>query len=85
MARHDVSPHMTKWWKAVRPDDGQITRHLSPYEQQIMMPWLKTFPKRAWEKFSDSGPYLIGTALIVYGTVVGSEAADQAQDRSYRY
>ena len=24
----------------------QITRHLSPYEQQIMMPWLKTFPKR---------------------------------------
>ncbi|KAL7433347.1 hypothetical protein ACHAXH_005522 [Discostella pseudostelligera] len=85
MARHDVSPHMTKWWKAVRPDDGQITRHLSPYEQQIMMPWLKTFPKRAWEKFSDSGPYLIVTALIVYGTVVGSEAADQAQDRSYRY
>ena len=40
---------------------------------------------QAWEKFSDSGPYLIGTALIVYGTVVGSEAADQAQDRSYRY
>ena len=25
MARHDVSPHMTKWWKAVRPDDGQVS------------------------------------------------------------
>jgi hypothetical protein len=24
MARYDVSPHMTKWWKAVRPDDGQV-------------------------------------------------------------
>ena len=24
----------------------QITRHISPYEQQIVMPWLKTFPKR---------------------------------------
>jgi hypothetical protein len=26
MARYDVSPHMTKWWKAVRPDDGQVRR-----------------------------------------------------------
>ncbi|KAL3785096.1 hypothetical protein ACHAW5_006790 [Stephanodiscus triporus] len=85
MARYDVSPHMTKWWKAVRPDDGQIIRHLSPYEQQIIMPWLKTWPKRAWAKFSDSGPYLIGTFMIVYGTVVGAEAADKAQDHSYRY
>lgn len=25
MARHDVSPHMTKWWKAVRPDEGQVS------------------------------------------------------------
>lgn len=24
----------------------QITRHISPYEQQIVVPWLKTFPKR---------------------------------------
>ena len=24
----------------------QITRHISPFEQQIMVPWLKTFPKR---------------------------------------
>ncbi|KAL3827377.1 hypothetical protein ACHAXA_003111 [Cyclostephanos tholiformis] len=112
MARYDVSPHMVKWWKAVRPDDGQvrsgfivsearrrcdicisesnarhlwITRHVSPYEQQIIVPWIKTWPKRAWAKFSDSGPYLIGTFMIVYGTVVGAEAADKAQDHSYRY
>ena len=24
MARYDVSMHMTKWWKAHRPDDGQV-------------------------------------------------------------
>lgn len=24
----------------------QVTRHLSPYEQQIILPWLKTWPKR---------------------------------------
>ncbi|KAL7539824.1 hypothetical protein ACHAXR_009639 [Thalassiosira sp. AJA248-18] len=85
MARHDVSPHLTKWWKGVRPDDGQVTRHLSPFEQQIMMPWLKTFPKRAWAKFSDSGHYIIATTIAVYGTAVWSDAMDDAQDRSYRY
>jgi hypothetical protein len=63
----------------------QVTRHLSPFEQQIVMPWLKTFPKRAYAKFSDSGPYLVATAIIVYGTAAASDAADHAQDKSYRY
>ncbi|KAL7496579.1 hypothetical protein ACHAWT_004753 [Skeletonema menzelii] len=85
MARYDVSPHLSKWWKGVRPDDGQVTRHLSPFEQQIVMPWIKTFPKRAYAKFSDSGPYLVATTIIVYGTAALSDAADAAQDKSYRY
>ena len=63
----------------------QVTRHLSPFEQQIVMPWLKTFPKRAYAKFSDSGPYIVVTAIIVYGTAAASDAADAAQDKSYRY
>ncbi len=63
----------------------QVTRHLSPFEQQIVMPWLKTFPKRAYAKFSDSGPYLVVTTIIVYGTAALSDAADAAQDKSYRY
>jgi len=25
MARYDVSPHLSKWWKGVRPDDGQVS------------------------------------------------------------
>ncbi|EJK65388.1 hypothetical protein THAOC_13759 [Thalassiosira oceanica] len=83
--RYDVSPHMKTWWKGVRPDEGQITRHLSPFEQQVMMPWLKTWPKRAYVKFADSGPYLVATAILVYGTAAWSDAADAAQDRSYRY
>mmetsp|Transcript_12094 Transcript_12094/g.21500 ORF Transcript_12094/g.21500 Transcript_12094/m.21500 type:complete len:98 (-) Transcript_12094:260-553(-) len=85
MARYDVAPHLTKWWKGVRPDDGQVTRHLSPFEQQIIMPWLKTFPKRAYDKFSDSGPYIVTTFILVYGTATLADAADLAQDKSYRY
>ena len=25
MARYDVAPHLTKWWKGVRPDEGQVS------------------------------------------------------------
>ncbi len=103
----------------------KVTRHLSPFEQQVMVPWLKTFPKRvrafnvislklfilqnsdrnalaglnfhlysilpflfthkAYAKFADSGPYLVGTFILVWGTAELSDAADAAQDRSYRY
>merc|ERR1712071_277988 len=52
-ARGDVSPAMVKWWKPGLKDNGQITRSLSPYEQEIVEPWLRSFPKRdttnSWE------------------------------------
>jgi len=41
--------------------------------------------KKAWAKFSDSGPYFVSCGILVYGTAVMSDAADDAQDRSYRY
>lgn len=33
MARYDVSMHMTKWWKAHRPDDGQVCSFFPFYQQ----------------------------------------------------
>jgi hypothetical protein len=30
LARYDVSPHMVKWWKGVKPDDGQV-REVFPF------------------------------------------------------
>jgi hypothetical protein len=46
---------------------------------------LKLIIKKAWAKFSDSGPYFVTCGILVYGTAVLSDAADDAQDRSYRY
>ena len=40
---------------------------------------------KAWAKFSDSGPYFVTTAVFVYGVAAWADAADEAQDRSYRY
>ena len=64
---------------------AQVTRHLSPYEQQIVMPWLRTFPKRAYEKFMGSFVYWGGAAVLTLGTASLSDAADAAQDREHRF
>mmetsp|Transcript_17802 Transcript_17802/g.17188 ORF Transcript_17802/g.17188 Transcript_17802/m.17188 type:complete len:98 (+) Transcript_17802:58-351(+) len=85
MARYDVSPHMVKWWKSNKNVNGEVTRHLSPFEQQAVVPWLRTFPKRAYDKFMDSGAYLIGTAIIVIGSAAAADEADAAEDRSHRF
>mmetsp|Transcript_7896 Transcript_7896/g.14224 ORF Transcript_7896/g.14224 Transcript_7896/m.14224 type:complete len:99 (-) Transcript_7896:317-613(-) len=85
LARYDVSPHMVKWWKAQRPDDGQITRHLSPYEQQAIMPFVRDMPKRAYDKFTGSFMYWGTCGVIVLGTAFGADAADAAEDRAHRF
>mmetsp|Transcript_40027 Transcript_40027/g.81735 ORF Transcript_40027/g.81735 Transcript_40027/m.81735 type:complete len:95 (-) Transcript_40027:229-513(-) len=85
LARYDVSPHLVKWWKSTANMDGQITRHLSPYEQQAVVPWLRSFPKRAFDKFSDTFMYWGGAGVIVFGTAAWSDAADAAQDREHRF
>mmetsp|Transcript_2693 Transcript_2693/g.7053 ORF Transcript_2693/g.7053 Transcript_2693/m.7053 type:complete len:95 (-) Transcript_2693:387-671(-) len=85
LARYDVSPHMVKWWKSQKPDNGQVTRHLSPYEQQAIMPWLRSFPKKTYDKFMGSFMYWGSSAVIVLGTASLSDAADAAQDREHRF
>ena len=69
-------------WKNER---AQITRHLSPYEQQIVMPWLRSFPKRAYEKFMGSFVYWGGAAVLTLGTASLSDSLDAAQDREHRF
>ena len=64
---------------------AQITRHLSPYEQQIVMPWLRSFPKRAYEKFMGSFVYWGGAAVLTLGTASLSDSLDAAQDREHRF
>lgn len=85
MARYDVAPAMVKWWKSQLPDNGQIVRSLSPYEQQTSAPWIRTFPKRAYDKFMGGGIWGAGTAALVYGVASLSIDADNAEDFQHRY
>jgi hypothetical protein len=62
----------------------QITMHLSPYEQQALIPWIKTFPKKAVARVP---VYLwpVGTLAFIYGIMASTEMRDQAEDLEHRF
>jgi hypothetical protein len=57
---------------------------LSPYEQQPIVPWLKTFPKKVADRFTT---YLwpAGTLASVAAVMAWSEAKDHEEDYAHRY
>jgi len=59
-------------WKKHYQVDGQISQHLSPFEQKIVGPLLKELPskfvKRSIEIFLEAGAGLsVGVFLFYYG------------------
>mmetsp|Transcript_25594 Transcript_25594/g.39649 ORF Transcript_25594/g.39649 Transcript_25594/m.39649 type:complete len:98 (+) Transcript_25594:41-334(+) len=82
--RNDVAPAMEKWWKAHKKDDGMITRTLSPYEQQAIMPWIRDWPKIAYKKFTSSFLHWGSSFAIVIATVELTDAASDAAEYAHR-
>ena len=71
--RPDVSAHMVKVWKAYKYQNGEVVSHLSPMSNQVLMPWVRIWPKRLLEKFTSTvGGWGIALGITV-GTVVLSE------------
>jgi len=58
--------------------------HLSPYEQQTVLPWLRTFPKKMQQRFTT---YLwpFGSLAFTYGVIAWSEAKDYEEDYEHRF
>jgi hypothetical protein len=62
----------------------QVTQHLSSHEQNILLPWIKTFPK----KLVDRAPvwaWPIGTMAAVYGIASYVDSLDYAEDLEHRF
>mmetsp|Transcript_15170 Transcript_15170/g.23111 ORF Transcript_15170/g.23111 Transcript_15170/m.23111 type:complete len:101 (-) Transcript_15170:235-537(-) len=83
--RYDVSPHLVKWWKGVKPDDGQVIRHLSPFEQHPVMPWFKTWPGKVMDRAPNYIIYLGGSLALSYFTIIYCDSYDKAEKKSHRY
>jgi hypothetical protein len=58
--------------------------HLSPHEQMPVLPWLKTFPKKAVDRFPT---YLwpIGAVTIVAVIMEWSDTTDAHEDYVHRF
>jgi hypothetical protein len=58
--------------------------HLSPHEQQPIVPWLKTFPKKVNDRFTT---YLwpLGTVAMVTAIINWSEVEDHKEDYAHRF
>ncbi|KAI2498866.1 UcrQ family [Fragilaria crotonensis] len=85
MARYDVSAHMVKWWGKVRTDEGQVTRHLSPYEQHVISHWFASWPKKVIDRAPEYIIYLGGSLGLAAFAIIGGDAADAAEDYKHRY
>ena len=67
-------------WKKHYKVDGQVTQHLSPFEQHIVSNWFKEIPtkfiKRVGEFLAEAGPGLaLGVAIFYYGEYKHKEIA----------
>lgn len=51
--------------------DGQVTQHLSPFEQNIVSPMMKDVPKKVWKKVSEfgveAGPAVVIGLVVFFG------------------
>jgi hypothetical protein len=62
----------------------KITQHLAANEQHVILPWLKTFPKKAMDR---APHYLwpLGSIAIIYVCSATAEYYDQAESYSHRF
>jgi hypothetical protein len=62
----------------------QITMHLSMNEQQAVLPWIKTFPKKVVQRVPI---YLwpFGSFAAIYGLVEFTNSWDYSEDISHRF
>mmetsp|Transcript_40 Transcript_40/g.54 ORF Transcript_40/g.54 Transcript_40/m.54 type:complete len:88 (+) Transcript_40:208-471(+) len=86
MAPKGVTPaiNMVKWWKSYIPIKYQVTRTISPFQQDVITPFIKNAPKQIQHKISDNlldvGPAL----LLGIGIVAWGDATYEAEMKKHR-
>lgn len=74
----------SKWWAKKRPAEGEITMHLSPYEQKAVLPWLKTFPKKVVDRVP-TYTWPFGCMAMTWFIVYWCDSTDEAENRHHRF
>ena len=58
---------------AYKHTDGLVTQHVSSYEQQALVPWVRDWPNRLYTKFSQTAMDWVPAFIAVYAIVEWSE------------
>lgn len=58
--------------------------HLAANEQSILVPWVKTFPKKVADRVT-TYVWPIGAISLIYGTIVWADWADGVEDYHHRF
>ena len=76
-------PALVKWWKYRTVRQGEITRTLSPFQQDVITPLFKNMPQNAAKRVSelvwDVGP----AALLLVGTVWWADSTHAAEAKKH--
>mmetsp|Transcript_21003 Transcript_21003/g.41194 ORF Transcript_21003/g.41194 Transcript_21003/m.41194 type:complete len:88 (-) Transcript_21003:171-434(-) len=80
----NVQPGLTKLWKKFKPENGRVTRTVSPYQQDFISPWVKTWPEKMKHKFTDNILDVGPAFLILVGTVAWGDATYEAEMKKHR-
>ncbi len=70
--KRQVAIHLTKWWSKYTPVNHVVTRTISPYNQDVLTPWIRTWPERLMLKVKDNffdvvPPFLLGFGILAWG------------------
>ncbi|CAM9413425.1 unnamed protein product [Heterosigma akashiwo] len=82
--RNDIQPQLKKWWKGTPQMDGVVTQSLSPFEQQIVQPWIKTIPDKIKKKIVDDFPPTIPALIFVAITLGYCESEKKRLSMEHR-
>ncbi len=72
--RSDINASLAKVWKSYKYNDGMVSQHLSPFEQQAIVPWIRQWPQRLATKFGQTWSDWVPAGLLLYGIVAWSES-----------
>ncbi|GBG32123.1 Cytochrome b-c1 complex subunit 8 [Hondaea fermentalgiana] len=80
----NVHPGLAKLWKKYKPINGLVTRTVSPYQQDFITPWVKTWPEKMKHKISDNLFDVGPGVLVLFGTVAWADATFESEMKKHR-
>eukprot|EP00924_Labyrinthula_sp_SR-Ha-C_P001832 snap_masked-scaffold_148-processed-gene-0.2-mRNA-1 protein AED:0.06 eAED:0.16 QI:0/-1/0/1/-1/1/1/0/83 len=79
------SIHLVKWWKSYQPVSGQMTRTLSPFQQDIITPLFRHMPENAVRRFTDNVLDVAPSVILGVSVIYWANSTFAAEQKKHRF